>query len=659
MENYTWVRKKTRKTKQEIKKLNNESNKVLMLAKNMATRKKLLNEFKLRMTEKVDTTSDTYYKYKYKYNINTGEKYGRYKIVLPCGKEVVILDKEKLSKPYKYWGFSSFELSSDEKFLIFAVDYAGDQIVKLYYKNYFEDNIHEIKNPSGYKIASYHSYGGDAAISTNSQNIIYLTVDKSNRSNRVWVVNMSDLKKHYCIHIENRETYSLQLCKTTDNEYNLISSISKSTNNIYIIKNDNSIQYVLKEREGLKFDLDHFNNIWYFLLIDDTKTEIVYSETLYGKKQVLVPYDKSRYIYKMIIKANYMLVLYKVNGNKNLVKISLCDHSVEQLVMPDVYYTLTFPYFANLNVNSQMITIKYNSMLNPPITIKYDLVTGKNNATITTIPHYNKNNYAEENVIVNKAGARIIMLYNKNKIRLMDGPHKCILYVYGAYGVTHPALYNKSLQSLLDRGFIFCYAFIRGGGYYGKRWYNDGKLLNKMNTFYDCIDCAKYLINKNYTASDRLTLWGRSAGGLTVGAVINMAPELFNFAILGVPFVDVITEMMDKNTPLTTEEYEEWGNPNKKQIYNYMSKYCPYKNIDLSLQYPNIYIYSNYKDSLVGYWVPMKYYLKIKEASIFKNGERDVLMKLNMKYGHSQSSNRYEKLKEDAEIYSLIIHYNP
>jgi oligopeptidase B len=276
------------------------------------------------------------------------------------------------------------------------------------------------------------------------------------------------------------------------------------------------------------------------------------------------------------------------------------------------------------------------------------------------IKNYNPDLYDEKTFIVNKAKTCITILFKKSLVNLSNRNKKnpCIMHVYGAYGSNYSSMFDLFNQILLDKGFIICYAHVRGGGYYGKRWYLAGKMNKKMNTFLDTIDCAEYLIKHNITSSDKLTLWGRSAGGLTVGAVINMRPDLFNLAILGVPFVDVINEMMDKNTPLTTEEYQEWGNPNKKKVYDYIMKYSPYQNIKKNTKYPNIYIYSNINDSLVGYWVPLKYYLKIKECDVFQQNPDKIHLNIKKQYGHAQSSNRFEHIGEMTEIYAIILHYN-
>ena len=268
-------------------------------------------------------------------------------------------------------------------------------------------------------------------------------------------------------------------------------------------------------------------------------------------------------------------------------------------------------------------------------------------------PGYEPEKYAEKIVMVNDKLA-MTMLYKKTCPLKKE---KCVLYGYGSYGITIESEFSKYIPSLLDRGFIYCFAHIRGSKYNGYSWYKDGKLLNKKNTFYDFIDCAKYLIQRGYTIPSRLAIWGRSAGGLLIGSTINYEPSLFQLAILGVPFVDVIDTMTNDCQPLTTEEYEEWGNPSNNRIENYMRSYSPIDNINLSSDYPNIYIYSNVEDSLVPYKSVLNYFEKIKEADVFKSGKKQIVLDIDDKYGHGQATERYESMQEMAKMYAIILNF--
>ena len=246
------------------------------------------------------------------------------------------------------------------------------------------------------------------------------------------------------------------------------------------------------------------------------------------------------------------------------------------------------------------------------------------------------------------------MIYKK-KTSLKN--QKCLLYGYGSYGHTIDPSFDSAVISLIDRGFIYCYAHIRGSSFNGYSTWLDGKLMKKKNTFIDFIAAGEWLIKNKYTSSDKLTIWGRSAGGLLIGSVINMKPEMAKFAILGVPFVEVVDTMTDSCQPLVTEEYEEWGNPRNKAVYDYMSSYDPIKNINLSYNYPNLYIYSNIDDTLVIYDQVLRYYNKIKNSAVFSAEDKFALLNINLKYGHTQATKKIESLRETAEIYSMIIKY--
>jgi oligopeptidase B len=232
----------------------------------------------------------------------------------------------------------------------------------------------------------------------------------------------------------------------------------------------------------------------------------------------------------------------------------------------------------------------------------------------------------------------------------MDGTNPFLLYAYGSYGATMDPYFSSVRLSLLDRGFIYAIAHVRGSEYLGRQWYEDGKLLNKKNTFTDFIDASKFLISEKYTSKDHLYASGGSAGGLLMGAIVNMAPELYNGVIASVPFVDVVTTMLDDSIPLTTGEYDEWGNPNDSQYYEYMKSYSPYDNVT-AMQYPNMLVTTGLHDSQVQYWEPAKWVAKLREL---KQGNNVLLLQINMEAGHGGASGRFEALKEVAMDYSFL-----
>jgi len=265
---------------------------------------------------------------------------------------------------------------------------------------------------------------------------------------------------------------------------------------------------------------------------------------------------------------------------------------------------------------------------------------------------FNKDNYVEERVWATAADGTkvpISMVYKKGIKK--DGKNPLLLYAYGSYGSSMDPYFSTARLSLLDRGFIYAIAHIRGGEDLGRPWYEDGKLLKKMNTFTDFIDCSKFLIAEKYTSKDHLYASGGSAGGLLMGAVVNMAPELYHGVIAAVPFVDVVTTMLDDTIPLTTGEYDEWGNPNEKEYYDYMLSYSPYDNVKAQ-DYPNMYVSTGLHDSQVQYWEPAKWVAKLRAT---KTDNNLLFLDTNMDAGHGGASGRFEALKEVAKEYAFLL----
>ncbi|HET8855266.1 MAG TPA: prolyl oligopeptidase family serine peptidase, partial [Salinimicrobium sp.] len=265
---------------------------------------------------------------------------------------------------------------------------------------------------------------------------------------------------------------------------------------------------------------------------------------------------------------------------------------------------------------------------------------------------FDKNNYISERIWATaEDGTKIPMSLVYRKGLKMDGENPVVQYAYGSYGSTIDPYFSTVRLSLLDRGFIFVLAHVRGGEYLGRQWYEDGKLLKKKNTFTDFIDCSLHLIEKGYTSADHLYASGGSAGGLLVGAVINMAPHLYKGVIASVPFVDVVTTMLDETIPLTTGEFDEWGNPEIEEYYFYMKSYSPYDNVTAQ-DYPNMLVTAGFHDSQVQYWEPAKWVAKLRE---FKTDDNVIYLDTNMDAGHGGPSGRYDSLKEIAEEYAFLL----
>ena len=308
---------------------------------------------------------------------------------------------------------------------------------------------------------------------------------------------------------------------------------------------------------------------------------------------------------------------------------------------------------SNLMMNTSKLRYSYNSMVNPGTMYEYDMLTKENKVLKVKeiVGGYDQSQYISERIWASgRDGTKIPMsiVYKKGLKKNSENP--TLLYAYGSYGYSIDPTFSSNRLSLLNRGFIFVIAHVRGGEDMGRKWYENGKLLKKKNTFFDFIDCGEHLIKENFCISKNLYASGGSAGGLLMGAVINMSPNLFNGVIAHVPFVDVVTTMLDETIPLTTGEYDEWGNPNNEEYYNYMMSYSPYDNIQ-KIDYPNLLVTTGLHDSQVQYWEPAKWVAKLREM---KTDEKLLLLKTNMKAGHGGSSGRFEYLKEIALDYAFL-----
>ena len=664
------VRGKNTLTKKQLIQLNKPANQ--FFGKHKKLRTKLMKEFKDQMNDS-DYVSipSKYIKYTYYYTRDANKIYGKYTVSSDCKEQRTILDCEALAKGHDLWDKKEMEISNNEEYIAYTVDTNGDGLCKLYIKRYFEDKPTRIRSPASMwpeNVAAYHNYrnSSDIAFSSDSTKLYYVSCDESNREDKVWCYDILT-KKSVCIFEERDQTYSLYLSLTDDREYPIIVSRSKSTADSYIIMPDGSIQCVFNRSEGLMVYLDHYQNKWYVQVDRGAVGEILISNNL-KQFQVFYDYKKGEELDDLILKGGYMMVTYSCEGRANLNIVDLCTRAITKVRFMDEYCSFWFPSYSNMDVYDTKLVMGYETYIRPLswTTIDLDKLHKKYSSVLDisksdyipeySVGQYHMSNYGIKILRVNKSGLKITMLYNSKTIKSKN--NKCILWGYGAYGSVEDPQFSEYLPSLLNRGYIYCIAHIRGGGYNGFEWYNKGKMLHKKNTFLDYIACAEYLIERQLTNPTQLVAWGASAGGLTVAASLNIRPELFNLAILGVPFIDVLSEICDSSTPLTTEEYKEWGNPNKKKYFDYMLQYDPIRNLDMKKPYPNIYIYSNREDSLVGYWVPYNYYMKIKDAEVFTSGKRSIMINIELNYGHTGGTTRKDTRRENADLYSVILDYN-
>ena len=603
--------------------------------------KTLVKEFKNRIILDCSTLPYKNNKYTYSYMINKNDNYGIYYYTDNItNKKNVLVNCQKMSKKSTYFHMNDLDISNDETYVAFSVDYNGNNISTLYLKNI----------DTGKQTIITTKTGNNYCISPDSKLLYYVISDTAGRPYKLYSYNINTHKSKL-IYTERNLTTSIVIYKTSDNLKCLLDCLTKLYSNTFCIEN-NEYTHLFKHQTKKIYHVDHFLNKWY-ILVDDNYSRVVETTDFKSFTTVLKHMKNIKYEF-FLLKANKLIVGSRYKGYNYLTIKNLCNNKIVKINLSPIRNEIKFPELANMNVFSNNLLINISTFLNPSKIVSINL----NNFDVKELKSYKPSTYNPklyvEKVIKVKDELFMTILYKKNNFKKNM---KCLLSGYGSYGTVEDPLYDYSIQSLLDRGFIYCFAHIRGGGYMGKKWYDNGKLFKKMNSFYDFITCTEFLINNNYTSSDKLAIWGRSAGGLLIGAVLNMRPDLYKFAILGVPFVDVLSTMSDKCSPLTTEEYYEFGNPSDKKMYEYIKKYSPIDNINFKHNYPNVYIYSNINDNQVRYTEPFKYYNKIKNSSVFISGEKDLLMKINLKYGHRQSSKRFEMMNETAEIYNLILHF--
>jgi oligopeptidase B len=452
----------------------------------------------------------------------------------------------------------------------------------------------------------------------------------------------------------------MYLFKTKTKKFLVIGSYSTLTTEFRILEADTpdgEFRVFNKRERGVEYSIYHYDSNFYIITNSDgaynfkiMKTQD--SETTKNNWKDLIPHREEVMIEDIDIFKDYFVITERENG-LNKILIQKWDNS-ESYYLPFNSETFTAYTTTNLEFDSKILRYSFNSMDTPSSLIDFDMDTKEK--TVLKEQEvlggkFDKNNYVEERIWATaRDGKKVPMsiVYNKNLKKETGNP--VLQYAYGSYGHTIDPYFSTVRLSLLDRGFIYVITHIRGGEYLGRKWYEDGKLLTKKNTFTDFIDCSKHLINNGYTSADHLYAMGGSAGGMLMGGIINEAPELYNGIVSAVPFVDVVTTMLDDSIPLTTGEYDEWGNPNNKEYYDYMKSYSPYDNVTKQA-YPNMLVTSGLHDSQVQYWEPTKWVAKLRD---YKTDNNVLILRTNMDAGHGGASGRYDALKEVAEEYAFL-----
>ena len=654
-DNFYWIQEKNKRRKviKHLKKENEFSDNLMKGTKTL--QKELFNEFKSRTKENY-TSIPSYYKGFFYYNdIKKGEDYKKYyrKKTLKSKPEL-FLDCMKLSKDKEFFELGHYEISHDNKSLLYCVDTDGNEKYELYLKNIETGKIQrELKK----EIEADFVW-------KNLNEFYYVTADDSKRPSSIWKHTIgTDEKNDVLIYEETDVLYTVDLNETNDEKYILISIGSTTTSEYYYIDDDDKIKLIQKRVKNHMYSVEHNDGYFYMLTNKDkstnfkiTKTKV--NQTKKSKWVDFIPYNKNTYITEMSMFKDYLVLDCKVNGQYIIKVITLSNKSIKVIKYENVY-NIAVEGNLNLDFESNKLRYSYSSLISPKSFYEYNMnTTDEKVLRKISYKNYNSKLYESKRLLVDeKIWLYMSIVYKKSEFK-KDGTNKGHLYAYGSYGYDVDVDYDKYIISLLDRGYVYAIAHVRGSSYLGKNWYESGKLMKKKNTFNDFIKCSQFLIKNNYVSADGLSISGGSAGGLLIGNVVNKKPSLYKSAILDVPFVDCLTTMLDSSLPLTTGEYLEWGNPEKsKTVYKYMLSYSPIDNIK-DQKYPNILITTGINDTRVAFWEPVKYCAKMRKVvSSFKKDDRDIMMKIDLNAGHGGASGRYQYMKDEAFKYAFLIKY--
>jgi len=618
--------------------------------------KELFLEMKSRIKE--DDESVPYKKNNYFYitRFKKGQQYPIFsrKFKSLENEEEILFDANKLAEGHNYFRLTGLSVSPSNELVSFGIDTVSRRQYVLQFKNLKTGEIYpeKIENTTGC-----------ACWSSDNKTLFYTQKNPDTlRSEKIFRhVLGTDPSEDVEVFFEKDEAYSSYVYRTKSNKYIIIGSYSTVSTEYQILEANNPTgQFrVFQTRErDLEYSIAHYKTDFYILTNKDEASNFKLMKTSEKKTSKdnwidVIGHRKDVLLEDISIFKDFLVLEERTNG-LNKIRIIRWDKS-EDFYLPFEEEAYSAGVYYNPEFDSNIVRYGYNSMTTPSSVVDFNV--DEKSKDIKKEQQvlggkFKKENYKSERkwaTATDGTQIAISLVYHKNTTINRNTP--ILLYGYGSYGHTIDAGFSSTRLSLLDRGFIFAIAHVRGSEYLGRDWYEDGKLLNKKNTFTDFIDCAKFLIEEEYTSNQHLYASGGSAGGLLMGAIINLNPELFNGVISSVPFVDVVTTMLDDSIPLTTGEYDEWGNPNEKKYYEYMKQYSPYDNVSKQ-KYPNMLVTTGLHDSQVQYFEPAKWVAKLREL---KTDENLLIMHTNMDTGHGGASGRFDALKETARDYSFVI----
>ncbi|MHA7844306.1 MAG: S9 family peptidase [Winogradskyella sp.] len=654
VDNYFWMKDREHPEVIDYLKAENAYCEVQM-AHTKEFQKDLFEEMKARIKEDDSSVPYKYNGYWYITKFEKGKDYPIYtrKKESLDNPEELLFDCNKMAEGQSYFKLVGISISPDNKLVSYGVDTTGRRQYTIQVKDLSTHKVHKdnIENTTG-----------SSTWANDNKTLFYTKKDPVTlRAYQIFRHKLGSKQEDTLIFQEGDETFGTAIYKSKSRKYIIIACYSTLTNEYHILNADHpdkKFEVFQPRIRGLEYSISHYNGYFYILTNKDKATNFKLMKCTEHNRalenwQEVIPHRKDVLLENIDIFKNYLVVSERNNG-LNKIRIKRWDDT-EDYYLPFDNETYTAYTTTNVEFDTENLRYAYNALTTPASVLEFNMKT----KTKTVLKEqevlggdFRKENYTSERIWATADdGAKIPMSIVYKKGIKKDGNNPLLQYAYGSYGSTVDPYFSSIRLSLLDRGFIYVITHVRGGEYLGRQWYEDGKLLKKKNTFSDFIACSIHLIKERYTSSKHLYAMGGSAGGLLVGAVINMAPELYNGIIAAVPFVDVVTTMLDDSIPLTTGEYDEWGNPNDKLYYEYMKSYSPYDNIE-AREYPNILVTAGLHDSQVQYWEPAKWVAKLR---YLKTDNNKLYLKTNMDAGHGGASGRFESIKEDAEEFAFLL----
>lgn len=611
-------------------------------------------EMRGRMKEDDSTVPEKYGDFFYYWRTETGKQYR-----ILCRKqgsvdapEQILLDENVLAEGKEYTRIFYADPSPDNRLLAYGVDDTGSLVFNIYIMDMQTGETLSGPIPNG---------AWSIAWASDNQTLFYTVFDDSHRAYRLMRHTLgTDHNDDVVVFQEDDETFSVDIESDRSETFLIMTLESHTTTEVYYLRADNP---------SGEFSLIHPRQAWVEYYATPTNSEwlILTNEEAQNFKLMRAPLDSpQKHNWKEAIPHREDVLLEGVDAFKDYIVITeragglhrLAYSAPDSLTSP-VYVPMPEPVYSlglsgNPEYDTHIIRFHYNSLVTPNIVVDYDLTTGEwMERKRQEIPSgYNPAEYSSERVFATaEDGSQIpiSLIYKKGFER--NGQAPLLLYGYGSYGISMEASFRTSRFSLIDRGFVYAIAHIRGGSEMGRAWYENGRLMQKKNSFTDFIACAEHLIAEQYTSQEKLAIRGGSAGGLLVSAVMNLRPDLCQAVVAEVPFTNVITAMLDPDLPLTVTEYEQWGNPNDEEAFAYMLSYSPYENVQ-AVDYPHVFVRTGINDLQVPYWDPAKW---VANMRAIKTGDSKILLITEMGAGHGGASGRYDSLKEEAEVYAFLL----